>query len=42
MVREKSLENDYFSGQGKVREFDMSQGNLEKKWEKSGNFKISL
>ena len=33
------MENDCFPGQGKVREFDVSQGNLENK-AKSGNFKF--
>ena len=29
-VREKSLENDFFPGQGKVREFGFESGNLQK------------
>ena len=39
----KSLENDFFPGQGKVREFGFESGNLQKVQnvkEKSGNFKI--
>ena len=42
IIREKSLENDFFSRSGN---FDMSQGNVEKMGrvrEKLGNFKISL
>ena len=42
-MREKSLENDFFPGQGKVREFGFESGNLQKVQkvrEKSGNFKI--
>ena len=42
--REKYLENEFFPGQGKVREFCNDQGNSERTWkvrEKSGNLKIN-
>ena len=29
-MREKSLENDFFPGQGKIREFGFESGNLQK------------
>ena len=43
-VREKYLENDFFSRSGKVRKFCGCQGNLErtsKVREKYGNLKIN-
>ena len=39
-VREKSLENDFFSRSGKSQGFSILVREIQKKWEKSGNLRI--